>query len=220
MSDPCIPDVQSKEWMPTEQWLAIHENLLEKRDESGFDLVFLGDSITAGWLGEGIRCWHECYEPLNAVNFGISGDEVQHVHWRVQNGLLEGLSPKVLVLLIGTNNIGNAGHRAVGVATGIGLLLKAIQARLPDTKILLISLFPRDASPGTPFRQAINQINESIAELDNGESIFYLDISDVFLLDDGTLPESVMPDALHLSARGYGLWADAMNPTLLELLKA
>jgi lysophospholipase L1-like esterase len=163
--DPTVPAPQSKEWFPEADWLARHEQLLAASSKVGeaCSLVFLGDSITEGWAGEGKQLWDEHYgEPYGALNLGIGGDEVQHVTWRVQHGEIDAISPTCAVILIGTNNIGNVGHKAEPVAAGIRLLLDELRARLPDTKLLLMATFPRDPEPDTPFRKEVAHLNRLI----------------------------------------------------------
>ena len=233
MEDPTVPAPQDKEWFAKEDWLARHEQLLaeSRKKGDGCELVFLGDSITEGWMGEGLATWRERYaEPYGAVDLGIGGDEVQHVTWRVQNGEVDALSPKVAVILIGTNNIGNVGHKAGPVAAGVRMLLDELRARLPTTKLLVMATFPRDPAPGTPFRQEIEELNGLVRKFRDGQHIFVLDIGPEFFSDrpdfihtfreGGAITDDVMPDFLHLSAKGYQIWADAMAPILERLMAA
>ena len=157
-------------------------------------------------------------KPYGAVNLGIGGDEVQHVLWRVQNGAVDFVNPKVVVLLIGTNNIGNSGHDPTQVADGIRKLLQELSARLPQSRILLLGVFPRDEFSTTPFRSAVEKLNVLIRSCGDGERIMFLDISKKFLLPDGKISAEVMPDFLHLSFEAYRIWADAMQPLLTSLM--
>jgi lysophospholipase L1-like esterase len=184
-----------------------------KKNESR--LLFLGDSITAGWGGQK-EIWNTAFGAFEPANFGIGGDRTQHVLWRITNGELDGFTPKVLVLMIGTNNSGQ--DSAEGIASGVTKIVEAIHAKTPATKVLLLGVFPRGEKP-SPTRDKLKDVNSRIAKLDNQKSVFFLDIGDKFLEADGTLSKEVMPDFLHLSPKGYQIWADAIAPSLGRLLK-
>jgi lysophospholipase L1-like esterase len=194
-----------------------HKEFLALAKKGDIDVVFIGDSITQGWNNN--KVWKENFAPLKAANFGISGDQTGHVLWRLTEGKeLEGITPKVAVVMIGTNNTGK--HSAEEIAGGITMIVKTIQEKSPKTKVLLLGVFPRDMMPETKNRKKISEINKIIAKLDDGgKTVKYLDIGQKFLTDEGVLTKDVMPDFLHLSARGYEIWAEAINPTLKEMLK-
>ena len=194
-----------------------HEGFLAIAKKGDVDLLFLGDSITDGWRGGGKKVWDEAFAPLKAANFGISGDRTQHVLWRIQNGELEGIKPKLAVLMIGTNN-GN--DTKEDVALGITTIITEIHKRLPETKVLLLGIFPRGAKAEDKARAKNHQVNEIVAKLDDGgKTVKYLDIGDKFLDDKKDLPKDIMPDALHPNAKGYQIWADAILPTVKEMMK-
>ncbi len=194
-----------------------HKKFLEIAKKGGVEVLFLGDSITHGW--EGQKAWKKYFQPLKAANFGIGGDQTGHVLWRLtEGGELEGISPKVAVLMIGTNNSGR--DSAEQIAQGITLIIKTIQEKSPTTKVLLLGIFPRGEKAGTPIRGKLAQVNQIVAKLDDGgKTVKYLDIGDKFLEKDGSLSRAIMPDFLHLSPRGYEIWAEAITPTLQEMLK-
>jgi lysophospholipase L1-like esterase len=200
---------------PVAKFIQAHENFVKVAKEGKAGLLFLGDSITAGWNGQK-TIWEKAFGAYRPANFGIGGDRTQHVLWRIVNGELDGIKPKAVVLMIGTNNSG--GDPADGIARGITKIVATIRAKLPETKVLLLAVFPRGEKPG-PVREKIAQVNKLIAKLDDGKSIFYLDIGGKFLQPDGTLTKEIMPDSLHLSAKGYHIWADAISPKLAELMK-
>jgi lysophospholipase L1-like esterase len=195
-------------------FLASHEKFL-KRGKDPVGILFLGDSITAGW-GKAKPVWDERYAPHQAANFGISGDRTQHVLWRIANGELDTPRPKVLVLMIGTNNIG---YPTEDIIKGDRKIVEEIHRKLPATKLLLLGIFPRGAEAGNPLRAKIKTVNEALAKLDDGKLTRYLDIGPKFLDADSNLPKDIMPDALHPSAAGYKIWADAMQPLLDEMMK-
>ena len=182
------------------------------------DVLFLGDSITDGWRGSGKQVWEKNYAPLKAANFGIGGDRTQHVLWRLQHGELEGINPKVAVLMIGTNNLG--GNTDEQIAEGVKAIVEEIHKQKPETKVLLLGIFPRAASAKDSTRKKIKDINEMISKLDDGgKHVKYLDIGDKFLDAEGNLSKDIMPDYLHPNAKGYEIWAEAIDPTLKQMLK-
>jgi lysophospholipase L1-like esterase len=216
--DPAVPAPRTKDysWMKVATWNERHEQYLKRAKEGKCDLLFLGDSITEGWGNN--DTWKKMYAPRNAVNFGIGGDTTQNVHWRITNGELEGLAPKAIVLMIGTNNFGLHNDNPEDVARGVEALVKTLRTKLPAAKILLLGMFPRDVKPGTDFRKRIATANELIAKLADDKHVSYLDIGGKFLAEDGTLPKEIMPDALHLSPKGYELWAEGMEERLKKVL--
>ena len=199
-------------------WRDRHSNFLKIAKSGNVDLLFLGDSITQGWEGAGKEVWKERFEPLKAANFGIGGDQTQHVLWRLHTGNeLHGITPKIVVLVIGTNNMGS--HSAEQIAEGVTAIVAELQHQLPHGKVLLLGVFPRSAKAKDAVRAKIKSVNERIAKLDDGKQVRYLDIGDKFLQTDGTLTKEIMPDYLHLSPQGYKIWADSIQPTLSEMLK-
>ncbi len=200
------------------EWIRRHEGFVADAKKGGVDLLFIGDSITDDWRGAGKKIWDESFAPFRAANIGISGDCTQHVLWRLENGELEGMEPKAIVLMIGTNNIGWAGHTPEQTIEGIRAVVREIVKRTPRSRILLLGVFPRDAKPDGERRLKIRTINAAIAKLDEGKSVRFLDIGDKFLSPDGTLPADVMPDALHPNERGYRIWAEAILGPVKEML--
>jgi lysophospholipase L1-like esterase len=217
--NPAEPAARSKEypWMSVATWKQRHEQLLKRAKEGAIDLLFLGDSITEGWGNNAV--WQKRYQPLNAANFGIGGDTTQNVLWRITNGEIDGLSPKVVVLLIGTNNFGLNGDSVDAAAKGVAAVVATLRKKLPKSKVLLLAVFPRDAQPKTEARNKIAKLNAEIAKLEDKKNVRFLDIGGKFLAPDGSLPKEIMPDALHLSEKGYEIWAEAMDPLLKEMLK-
>ena len=206
-------------------WVKRHEGFLaeSKARQGKVDLLFLGDSITDGWRGKGKEVWGKFYAPRNALNLGIGGDRTQHVLWRLQNGEVDGLNPKVTVLLIGINNTpnekdGNPRNTAPEVIEGVTAVVKEIQTRLPKTKVLLLAVFPYKQK-GDPMRDKVAEINKGISKLGKNKRVTFVDINQKFLEADGTLPIEIMPDLLHPNEKGYQIWADAMEPALKKLMK-
>ncbi len=197
-------------------WMKRHDSFNERVKKGNVDLLLIGDSITQGWEGSGKGVWAKHYEPRNAVNLGIGGDRTQHVLWRLDNGNVEGISPKAAVLMIGTNNSGT--NTSEQIADGVEAIVKKLRTKLPKTKILVLAIFPRGATVDDVKRKVNVAANRSIAKLADGEMIHFLDIGDKFLANDGTLSKEVMPDLLHLNEKSYTTWAEAIEPKLKELL--
>src|SRR5581483_2118092 len=178
-----------------------HTLILERSRREPAEVVFLGDSITQGWEGPGSKVWQEHFAPLKASNFGIGGDRTQHVLWRITEGKeLDGIHPKLAVVMIGTNNTGS--NSAEQIADGIKAIVSTLREKEPAMKILLLGVFPRGEKPDTDVRKKIKGINERIAKLDDGKHVFYQDIGDKFVSSDGSIDKKIMPDFLHLSQEG------------------
>jgi len=172
-------------------WKKRHATLVKNAQEA-HDLLFIGDSITQSWEGAGKEIWDKHYSKRKALNLGISGDRTEHVIWRLNNkSLNHQKKAKAAVVMIGTNNTGHHNQDPSEIKDGIERILSTLRARCPEAKILLLGVFPRGLSPDDPKRK--NNINK-----------------------DGTLSKEIMPDALHLSPKGYQIWADAIEPKLKE----
>lgn len=198
-------------------WAKRHAEKKARVAEGGVDLVFLGDSITQGWETVGAAAWDRHFGHRNAVNLGFSGDRTEHVLWRIDDGTLDGIAPKAAVIMIGTNNIGHDSNTPEETAEGVAAVVGRVRAKLPDTQILLLGVFPRDAAPDGAKRAAVRAVTAGIAGLKD-DAVHFLDIGNDFLVKDGTLPAAIMPDALHLSAEGYDRWARAIEPVVARLL--
>ena len=189
-----------------------------KATQGKVDLLMIGDSITHGWEGRGKKVWDEFYADRNAFNIGYSGDRTEQVIWRLQNGEVEGISPKLAVIMIGTNNTGHRQDPPKETAAGIKLIIEELKERTPKTKILLLAIFPRGATTDDKLRKINAGTNEIIEGYADDKTVFFLDINKTFLEEDGTLPKSVMPDLLHPHEAGYRMWAEAMEPMIAKLL--
>jgi lysophospholipase L1-like esterase len=195
-----------------------HKGFVAVAKKGNIDVAFFGDSITDGWRAREKDVWKDHFEALHPANFGIGGDRTQHVLWRMQNGELEGYTPKVAVVMIGTNNL--SANTDEEIADGIKAVVEEIHKKQPKTKVLLLGVFPRGEKPTDKNRDRIKIINMMIAKLDDkGKTVEYLDIGDKFLEKDGTISKDVMPDYLHLSKKGYEIWADAIDKSLKNLTK-
>jgi lysophospholipase L1-like esterase len=198
-----------------------HEVFLEEASAGGIDCLLMGDSITDWWRRYAADLYDEMFTPLNCANFGIAGDRTQGVLWRMENGELEGYSPRLMMLMIGTNNLsGRRGppNAPAEIAMGIATIVSKFRTTFPEAKVLLLGVFPRGAEPDSQYREPIRQINELIAHLDDGEYVRFMDIGEHFLEPDGSISEEVMPDGLHPSELGYQIWADAVMPTFRAMM--
>jgi lysophospholipase L1-like esterase len=204
---------------PDEWWKTRQEAVNARIAQGNVDLLFIGDSITHSWEGAGKEVWQKYYGKRNAANAGFGGDGTQHVLWRLDHGNIDGISPKLAVVMIGTNNAAHApGDSPEDIAAGVKAIVAKLRAKLPQTRILLLAIFPRGANKTDHARQVNTAANNLISRLANGKNVFYLDIGLEFLNPDGTLPKDVMPDLLHPNAKGYQIWADAIEPTVQALM--
>jgi lysophospholipase L1-like esterase len=199
--------------IPHSDWIERFQGNLNRLKQGPYELIFDGDSITDFWQNgdRGLPVWRQHFANIKVLDNAISGDHVQHVLWRVQHGDFAGQDPKLIMLMIGTNNGGEAPK---DIAAGIKLILGEYEKRCPDSHILLLGVFPRGQAANTPVRQWVQQINAIISTYGSDPRVTYLDIGDKFLQPDGTLTTEIMPDSLHPSTKGYGIWADAIQPVI------
>ncbi|MFZ4608423.1 MAG: GDSL-type esterase/lipase family protein [Gemmataceae bacterium] len=211
-------------------WEKRHETFVGIAKRGNVDLLFLGDSITDAWGGEGHgmggghKIFTSKFVPMKAANFGIGGDRTQHVIWRLQNGELDGIKPKVVQLMIGTNNSNGSDNTAEEIADGVKGIIDEIKKKSPSTKVLLLAVFPRNTGKDDAAKKIqkdkIDKVNSIISKLDDGgKSVKFLDIGSKFKDASGALPKELMPDQLHLSEKGYEIWANAVEGVLTSMLK-
>jgi lysophospholipase L1-like esterase len=227
-------DATSPAAVPTEAtgWHARHEEKLKLLHEHKYDLLLVGDSITHNLDNPAFKkVWDEFYAPRNALALGYSGERTENILWNLQNGELDNQFPKAVVLLIGTNNTDDANYPVVStpeqVAEGTAAIIKTIREKCPQTKILLLRIFPRtnrytrgSAERGSAQKRfdANLRASELVAKLADGDTVHYLDVNHVFHQLDGSLDPKLMPDQLHPSPDGARLWAKAMDAKLAELM--
>ena len=197
-----------------------HQENLRVAEQGDIDVLFMGDSITDFWRNTegafaGKPILDKYFGHLKVANFGIAGDTTQGVLYRLQNGEGQGFSPKAVMLMIGTNN--TMQNNAPEIAEGIGAVVLELLKDFPDSKILLLGVFPRSTA-NDPVRETIKEINDIIKRLHDGKRVYYLDIGSEFLDADGNIPEDVMTDALHPSTKGYEIWANAVKDPLGKLM--
>jgi lysophospholipase L1-like esterase len=197
-------------------WMKRHDSFNERVKQGNADLIFIGDSITQGWEGAGKNVWAEFYGNRNAVNLGIGGDRTQHVLWRLDHGNIDGIKPKLAVLMIGTNN--SRDNTSEQIADGVKAIVEKLRTKLPETKVLILAIFPRGADKENANRKVNEGANAIIEQLADDKMVHYLDIGPKFLEADGTLSKEVMPDLLHLNEKSYRTWAESTEPTIKQLL--
>ena len=212
------PEIQTAKWAE-KWWMPRHEQKVKALKKQGrVDLLMIGDSITHGWENAGKKVWQKYYADRHAFNIGFSGDRTEQVLWRLDHGEVSGISPKLAVIMIGTNNTGHRQDPAVETAAGIQAILTKLDKKLPQTKVLLLGIFPRGAAPNDKLRKRNRAINKILATYEDKQRVFYLDLGKQFLTQDGRLPRDIMPDLLHPNTRGYELWAKAMEPMVAKFL--
>lgn len=199
-------------------WSKRHGEKLQQIKKNGNpEIVFLGDSITQGWEAKGAEAFAKHFGERKTLNLGFSGDRTEHVLWRLYNQEWNGLNPKVVSLLIGTNNTGQVKQSPVETAMGVRLIIEFIRDRSPDTKIILNNVFPRSAGKDDELRKRNDELNSLCAAYVDNKHVFLLDMTADFLAEDGTLSKEVMPDLLHLNPASYEKWGTALAAKLKEL---
>jgi lysophospholipase L1-like esterase len=212
------PIIKSKD---QEKWLGAHAWLCKEAQRKELKIAFFGDSITHGWMNdnEGIEYWKKGLAPLGAVNFGIGGDRIEHVLWRLQNGELAGMKPEVVVLMVGTNDLWDYDLKPEDYVAGVTACLSTIRKAQPQARILLLGIIPNGEKAKTPMRERILAINALLAKLPPAQTDAFLDFGEKLLTPDGILTKAISRDGTHLTTPGYQIWYDAMMPVLNGLLK-
>lgn len=199
-------------------WIDRHKSFVERATKGDVNVLFLGDSLTHGWENAK-EVWERSFSQLHAAEFGIQGDQSQHVLWRIKEGKeLEGIHPRVVVLLIGVNDLAE-GKTPGETAKGIAAVVRELRRQRPGANILLLGIFPHGQTAISPLRAKIKQVNERIANLDDARRVHYIDFGVRFLDKDGNLTNEIAPDFVHLSSKGYQIYADEIRPILEDLLR-
>jgi len=213
---------QDRSW-PQYDWQRRHELTSAAVKRAKPQILFIGDSITHFFGGEqfdsyalrGKNTWDEFYAPRNPGNLGFGWDKTENVLWRLQHGAIDDIAPKLIVMMIGTNNTGTCS--ASDITLGITEIVAELRLRLPKAEILLLAIFPRGEKPG-PQRDKIAEVNQGIARLDALDRVTFLDIGAKFLTPDGLITKDIMPDFVHPNEKGYRIWAEAIEPTVKRLM--
>lgn len=218
-SDPVKPVPRDRDysWMSLAQWNQKHADNVAVAEKGVAKLVFLGDSITD--MTRSSASWKKTFAKYDYANFGIGGDRTQNLLWRLEHGERGHLKPKLVVVLIGTNNIGTTTDDVDDTVRGVTEVVSKVKKTFPGSKILLLGLFPRDEKPDAPVRTTVRLINEQLAKLADGRKVCFRDIGKIFLDADGTLPVEISADHLHPTEEGFRRWAEAIEPEVERLMR-
>lgn len=205
-----VPVSRTNAW-----WMERHGGMNKAARRGHINLIYVGDSIVEHFEDQGRKAWEHYYAPRRALNLGIGGDRTEHVLWRLEHGNIDGINPRLAIVMIGQNNGGHNTGREIG--EGITLVIHTLREKLPATKILLLGIFQRREKP-TPERAVLAEANEIAAKLADEKTVFYMDINSLFVGPDGTISKTLMPDFEHPSALGHQLWAGAIEAKVAELM--
>jgi beta-glucosidase len=216
-----VTPIVQNEWWALDWWMPRHQEKLEEKRRlvaagTPPEIVFIGDSITQGWETAGREVWQRHYAKHHALDLGFNGDRTENVLWRLQHGAIDGIAPKVAVLMIGTNNTGHRAEDPRTTAAGIRRIVDELHRRMPRTRVLLLAVFPRGEQPDDFLRGINERANRLIA---GWNDVHFLDLNAALQSPDGRLSKDVMPDLLHPNEKGYAIWQRAMEPTLQKLLQ-
>jgi len=203
-------------------WKPRYEQKLAQAEKEGkqIQIVFVGDSITNFWEARGKKVFDERFAPYHTLNLGFSGDRTQQMLWIIEkSGIWALIHPKLVVMMIGTNNLGWKESGPEATIEGIRLALAALRKQAPDAKIVLFAIFPRGRDSKDPYRKDIETINRAIAKFADGKIIFFENINAKLMNPDGTIGKDMMPDYLHPTQKGYLIWADAIEPYVQKYVK-
>jgi lysophospholipase L1-like esterase len=214
-----VPQSRQDPLLPPGWWLYRHTQKLKQTKETQPGILFLGDGLTHDWEGAGAKVWKPYYGHRDAANYGYEGDATHHVLWRIQHGELDGLHPKLIVLNVGTANMASGKFTPSQTADGIRAILEALEQKCPSARVLLLALFPQGFRAADELRQNCEEVNALLSPLADGKRVFLLNINHVFLNPGGNLLNDTFSDPLHLTTKGYALWAEAIEPTVQTLLE-
>jgi len=202
-----------------------HEQLVEKAKKGGIDIYFEGDSITRRWgtsdpqYKDNLANWNTNFFGWNAADFGWGADQIQNILWRLENGEMDGVNPKIIVVLAGINNVGTfpgGDDKVENITDGLKAIVKICQEKAPNAVIILTALFPRNDNMAVI--PEINKINDNLAKMADGKKIRYLNVNDKLADPDGKLFPGMSRDRLHPTVKGYQVWADSLKPIFTEIL--
>ncbi len=205
------PGVLNEHWAVS-WWMPRHLAKVKQAQQGTADLVMIGDSITNGWEDVGKDVWQKYFGDIDTLNLGFSGDRTENVIWRLQNDALKGVSPDLAVIMIGTNNTGHRLDSPEAIRNGVSVIIDELQKQTPDTKVLLLAIFPRSATPEDELRQNNSKTNILLEQLAQQKGVMFDSFNQAFLTEDGTLTTEIMPDLLHPKQKGYEIWAKQLKP--------
>lgn len=208
------------EWMSLDTWHKRHQTNVDRAKQGKAELLFLGDSITEGWTwGDNQTIFDKTFGKYTTANFGIGGDQTQNLLWRLQNGSVGKLQPKLVVLMIGTNNFGHSNHTPEQVAGGVRAVIDEITRAFPDARILLMGVLPYGHEATSDSRVRVAKTNTLLASFNDDNTLFYYDFGSLYLDDRGRIPAERMADFLHPTHQGYQMLADHLGPVVDQLLE-
>lgn len=210
------PRVIEYDWMTIVRWQEMHAEDVAIAEKGGVDLLFLGDSITEGWPD---HTWEAHFSQYKPANFGIGGDRTENLRWRLLNGATGELDPRVVVIMIGVNNFGLGDDSASDVYLGVKAVIEDVKTSFSGARIVLLGILPYGEHVNDPDRQRVIDANILIASLAEDPVVDFHDIGAAFLQEDGSISAEVMPDFLHPTQKGYDIYAEKLNPVLLDLFK-
>lgn len=199
-------------------WMVVHENNVSRAKQGGVEVLFLGDSITQGW-SHAPDVFSKAFGHYKTANFGIGGDKTGNVLWRIDHGEVDGLSPRLVVLMIGVNNLWSGANNAFEIAGGIRAVIDGLRQKLPSTRVLLLGVLPTGEKADNPCRLIIQAINAELAAFKGVDQIHYLDVGAIFLQKDGSISKEIMNDYLHPTPKGYEILANVIGPVISEMMK-
>ena len=209
-----IPKPRIAKW-----WFQRHGEHIDKMAKGKYDVLMVGDSITQNWETKGAKVWEKDIKPLNAINLGFGGDRTENVLWRLDHLPKQKTSPKVAVVMVGTNNICWGSDTPKHAAEGVAAIAAKLRTIYPEMKVLVLGVFPRREKPTHRHRAQIIELNGYLPGLLKGmKGVTFKDIGQPFLDNNGVLSKKIMPDGTHPSEEGHQIWADAMVPVLKKML--
>ncbi len=210
----CVPSTRAAEW---KDWMTYFQRDAKALSEQKPDFMIMGDSITAAWSAQGKEAWEKYIAPFNATRFGIAGDRVENLLWRVENSSFgKDCKPKLVAILIGVNNLFLSD--ADDIAAGMKNLVAKIQKLSPETKVLILGVFPVGAKADDVRRKLIKDVNANYEKLADGKSVFFLDFGDSFLEPDGTISKETFFDYVHCTPKSYMLYGEKLSAKAKEIM--
>ncbi|GJJ04417.1 hypothetical protein RugamoR64_49550 [Duganella rhizosphaerae] len=203
-------------WMSVARWHQMLDEQVNRAAQGDIDVMFVGDSLTEMWPK---AQWEANFGGMKAANFGIGGDHTGNVLWRLQQPAIAGVKPKLVVLMIGVNNINLCNEQPQQVFAGIEAVVARLRAQYPAARILLNAVLPEGRTPDEDGRQRVLALNRMVQTLGDDRTVFFHDYGARFVAPDGTLSAALQPDFLHMSEQGYKVFAAAMRPDIEALLK-
>lgn len=221
MAEPAAESTVVARPSPLVTWRSRHEEFVRRARSGQSHVFFLGDSLTEFWTSTGVPHWSRHFAPLKAACFGMAGDKVQNLLFRVTHGELDARDAKLYVVTIGTCNLADSPPNAPeDVVKGIAAVIDAIRRKHPDAKVILQSILPNGPDATSGLRRSIVETNRLLASHEFPQNVSFLSIHDEFLAPNGTLRRGLFIDGTHLTLQGYQLWAQLLMRHVTDALEA